>query len=148
MRLIFSLFILAITIASCKTYNEDDLDQFDTKISSYIKEHKIDCEKSPSGLYYQIIEQGEGRKIQYKDSVAFTYKGQLLDGTIFDEQTEAVEFEVPVLIGAWKEIMLMLNDGGKAFIIAPPSLGYGSKELPKIPANSILIFDIEVKGVK
>jgi FKBP-type peptidyl-prolyl cis-trans isomerase len=52
------------------------------------------------------------------------------------------------LIGAWKEIMLELKPGAKAFLVAPPSLGYGDRQLDDIPANSILVFNMEVVGVK
>ena len=145
----FSLLLMIVALASCKTYSDDEVQSFDDEIQAYIKENNIDVEKSSSGMYYKIIEQGEGRKIQFKDVVRFKYKGTLLDGTVFDDQTEdPVEFRVDQLIGAWKEIMLELNDGGKAYLIAPPQQGYGTHNLEDIPANSILIFDMEVVEVK
>lgn len=141
---IFSLFVLS----ACSTYSEDDKLNFDTQIESYLKKKNKECERSSSGLYYKIIEQGEGRKIQYKDKVAFTYRGELLDGTVFDSRKRPVEFDVSVLIAAWKEIMLKLNEGGKAYLVAPPHLGYGTHDLEDIPRNSILVFTLEVEEVK
>jgi FKBP-type peptidyl-prolyl cis-trans isomerase len=144
-----SLLILFAVLSACSTYSEDDLKGFDEKIQDYLKTEKIECEKSSSGMYFKILEQGEGRKIQFTDRVVFKYKGELLDGTVFDDQREeAVEFDVKDLIGAWKEIMLDLNEGGKAYLVAPPNLGYGTHDLDDIPKNSILVFNMEVVEVK
>lgn len=141
--------IVLLGLASCKTYSEEDKVHFDQEIQAYLAKKNIDCERSSSGLYYQIQEQGNGKKITYTDVVVFKYKGELLDGTVFDNQmNEPLEFKVEQLIGAWKEILLELNDGGKAFLVAPPQLGYGSHELEKIPAHSILVYEIEVVSVK
>lgn len=142
--------ILALTafiFTACKTYSEDDKRTFDQQIEAYLKENKKECERSSSGLYFTILEQGEGRKIMYNDKVKFTYKGELLDGTVFDNRTEPVEFDVKVLIAAWQEIMLMLNEGGKAYLVAPPHLGYGTHNLEDIPPNSIIVFTMEVVEV-
>lgn len=146
----FLVAILSVVLlSSCgPTYSDEEKSTFDVQIEKYLKANNKECARSSSGLYYKIIEQGEGRKIKYSDKVAFTYKGELLDGTVFDSQTKPVEFDVSVLIAAWKEIMLELNEGGKAFLIAPPQLGYGTHELDDIPPNSILIFTMEVKEVK
>lgn len=140
------LFLLILT--ACTTYSEDDKSTFDKQIESYLKKNNKKCDRSESGLYYQIIEQGKGRKIKYGDRVSFTYKGELLDGTVFDKQTKPIEFDVDILIAAWKEAMLMLNEGGKAYIVAPPQLGYGTHELEDIPTNSIIVYTMEVVEVK
>lgn len=138
-----------ILLTACQTYSDDDKKGFDKEIQAYLDKEGVDCERSSSGLYYEIIEPGEGELIKYQDKVEFTYKGTLLDGTVFDEQLEEpVEFNVRELIGAWKEIMLELREGGKAFLVAPPQLGYGDRELEDIPANSILVFEMEVIAVK
>ena len=133
--------------SSCKTYSDDDLKVFDKEIEAYIKSKNLELERSESGLYFTIIEEGEGDEILYSNNVSFTYKGTLLNGDVFDEQNEPVTFKVNQLIGAWKEIMLDLKKGGKAFLIAPHQLGYGDRELDKIPANSILVFEMEVTDV-
>lgn len=148
MRALLYLFV-GLIFVGCKTYSDDDKKGFDQQIKDYLKQENIDCERSESGLYYNIIEPGEGELIQYKDLVSFTYKGTLLDGTVFDEQLEEpVEFKVNELIGAWKEIMLQLRKGGKAFLVAPPQIGYGDHQLNDIPQNSILVFEMEVVDVK
>lgn len=141
-------FFLVLLLFSCKTYNEDQLDDFNATIQKYIKEKGIDCEASESGLYYKIEKQGDGLHVQAKDRISFTYKGSFLDGKVFDEQKEPVTFAVGELIGAWKEIVLKLNEGGEAFLIAPPQLGYGSRDLDDIPPNSILVYTLKVHTVE
>ena len=143
-----SLLLLLFAVSSCGTYSENDKKTFDTKIQNYIKKNNLEMEYSPSGLYYRIIEEGEGDPILYNDIVSFTYTGTLLDGKQFDKSEGAVEFKVNQLIAAWKETMCLLKPGGKAEIIAPPQLGYGDKDLEDIPPNSILHFKMEVKSVK
>lgn len=147
--LILFLGLAVVCIAGCKTYSDGDLKTFDEQIQSYITKEKLDSlERSESGMYYRILSEGDGDPILYTDLVSFKYTGSLLDGTVFDRQTEPISFQVNELIGAWREIMSYLKPGGKAFLIAPPQLGYGDQNLDDIPANSILIFEIEVVEVK
>lgn len=149
MKRYLMLISLSILVVSCQTYSDDQLNQFDEEIQTYIEKNELKLNKSESGLYYEIVEQGAGKPIQFTDSVYFKYKGQLLDGTVFDEQLETpVKYPVRQLIGAWKEVLLEMNEGGKAFLISPPQLGYGTHKLDDIPESSILIFDLEVTDVK
>ncbi|MFT6982912.1 MAG: FKBP-type peptidyl-prolyl cis-trans isomerase FkpA [Crocinitomicaceae bacterium] len=149
MKTILSLTLLVFCLSSCgDTYSEEQLKGFDTKIKKYLKKENIECERSASGLYYKILEEGEGRKIQYNDIVSFTYTGRLLNGKMFDDRKDPVEFEVSKLIGCWKEIMLNLKPGGKAYLVSPPQLGYATHQLNDIPPNSILVFKLEVVSVK
>lgn len=147
MKIILSLAALLLIVSSCATYSDEEIKGFDQEIQKYLKKKNIECEKSPSGLYFKIIEKGEGRDIQYKDKVSFTYRGELLSGRIFHEQQEPVEFEVSQLIGCWKEVMLNIKSGGKVFLVSPPQLGYGTNKLDDIPKNSILVFEMEVVEV-
>ncbi len=145
---LFALAVLSISIAACTTYSEDEISDFDKKIEKYLKKEGIECKKSDSGLYYNIIEEGEGEYIQFKDVVTFTYTGKLLNGELFDNQQEPVEFSVDKLIGAWKEIMVQTKKGSKVFLAAPPQLGYGGKKLDDIPVNSVLIYEMEIIDVQ
>lgn len=142
----FSLVSLAFT--SCTTYSEEEKEDFDSKITAYLKRKGIKCKKSSSGLHYKIIDPGEGDLVQLQDEVTFTYKGTLLNGKVFDDGKEPVTFKVQQLIAAWKEVMLYLRPGGKAFLVSPPQLGYGEHDLKKIPPNSILVFELEVISVQ
>lgn len=142
------LMITLLLVTGCQTYSDADKEGFDKQISEYLKKKGIECTKSPSGLYYKIIEPGEGEYIQFQDVVSFSYKGYFLNGEVFDHEKKPVEFKVKDLIGAWKEIMLELKPGAKAFLVAPPQLGYGDHQLDDIPANSILVFEMDIHEVK
>jgi FKBP-type peptidyl-prolyl cis-trans isomerase FkpA len=147
-RITFFLFALtSLLLVSCDSYSDEELAGFDKKIEKYLKQKNIQCEKSASGLYYKILEEGEGDFIQFTNKVSVKYKGTFLDGKVFDEQTEPIELPVADQINAWKELMLSLKKGSKAYMVVPPQLGYGSYEVEKIKPNSILIFELEVVDV-
>jgi FKBP-type peptidyl-prolyl cis-trans isomerase FkpA len=145
---LLKLLLISLLFGSCQTYSDQDKDAFDKKIRYYLKKKKINCTRSDSGLYYKILKPGGGDYIKFQDEVSFTYHGKLIDGTVFDDQKKPVSFEVKELIAAWKEIMLELKPGAKAFLVAPPQLGYGDHQLDDIPQHSILIYDIEIIEVK
>lgn len=150
MRVFLSFLILFLAFSSCQTYSDSDLSTFDEKIQKFIKKSKIKYQKSESGLYYFIENEGEGDFVKLTDEVSFTYEGKLLDGTVFDGENKRkpIKFQVSKLIQAWQETMLYLKKGGKAKIISPPQLGYGDYDLEDIPKNSILVFELEVVDVE
>ena len=135
-------------LVGCTTYSEHDKSQFDSEIKTFLKKKKLRYKVSPSGLYYRIDSIGEGRFIQFQDSVSISYTGRLLSGTIVDQQVKPIRFAVRDLIPAWKEILLELRKGGQAYMVIPPQLGYGSNDLEKIPPHSILEFTLRVNEVK
>lgn len=149
MRLLNLLIFIGIggLFGACGSYSDDEISQFDIRIEKYLKSKNIDCKKSASGLYFKIVEEGEGDFVQYKDKVSVIYKGTFLDGAVFDEQKKPVELPVSAQINAWKELMLQLKKGSKAYMVVPPHLGYGPYEVSKIPSNSILVFELEVVDV-
>jgi len=141
--------VLALTFA-CDTYSEKDLAAFDKKIKEYVEKQPLKFEKSETGLYYYMENEGEGDEyIKFTDNVTFAYEGRLLNGELFDRRTRdnPVTFDTRVLIEGWKEAFAYLKKGGKAKLIIPPSLGYGDKEVGNIPKNSILVFDVEIIAV-
>jgi len=107
-----------------------------------------------SGLRYQIINEGSGAKPQKGQTVSVHYKGSLTDGTVFDssyKRKQPIEFPVGAghVIEGWDEGLLLLNQGTKAQFVIPPHLAYGDREVGGvIPANSILVFDLELVGIK
>jgi FKBP-type peptidyl-prolyl cis-trans isomerase len=128
----------------------------DTKEPTVAKMWDVDSTKfktTKSGLKYQIIKEGEGDLITKGKKVTVNYSGFLLDGKKFDssvERDEPFTFAAGVgqVIKGWDEGILLLKKGSKARFIIPPDLAYGSRDLGKIPANSTLIFDVEVLDVK
>jgi FKBP-type peptidyl-prolyl cis-trans isomerase len=146
MRILFILMLL--TTVGCSTYSDNQKSSFDKEIEAYLKKKKIKCDRTDSGVYFKTLKEGEGRQIQYNDLVSFKYKGELLNGNVFDNHKKPVEFKVKELIGAWKELVLEMKNGGKVFMVVPPHRGYGDYDLNDIPPNSILVFELEVVDVK
>lgn len=110
--------------------------------------------ETKSGLRYQIINEGSGPKPNKGKTVSVHYKGSLVDGTVFDssyKRKQPIEFPVGAghVIEGWDEGLLLLNQGTKAQFVIPPHLAYGDREVGGvIPANSILIFDLELVDIK
>lgn len=106
-----------------------------------------------SGLKYIIVQSGSGEKADSADLVTVHYTGFLASGKIFDssvERDEPFKFRLklqPVIPG-WEEGIKLLGKGGKAKLIIPPALGYGSAPVGSIPPNSTLIFDVEILDVQ
>ena len=140
--------ILIVILTSCSTYSDQEIQDFDSKISSHIKRNKLKFIKSSSGLYYHLKKNGEGKFIRYTDSVSITYSGFLLNGKRFDNQKNPITFAVRDLIAGWKEVLLICKKGSEVQMILPPSIAYGDHKLDNIPQNSILKFDMKVWEVK
>lgn len=141
-------FLIIFLFVSCSTYSEQEIQDFDSEISSYIKRNKLKFIKSSSGLYYHLKKNGEGKFIQYTDSISITYTGFLLNGKCIDFQKVPVKFAVRDLIAGWKEVLIMCKKGSEVQMILPPSIAYGDHKLDNIPQNSILKFDMKVWDVK
>jgi FKBP-type peptidyl-prolyl cis-trans isomerase len=114
----------------------------------------VGFEETPSGLRYQIIQKGTGKKAEKGKTVSVHYKGQLPDGTVFDssyKRKQPLEFPVGVgqVIAGWDEGIQLLNVGDKARLVIPSDLGYGSRGAGGvIPPDATLIFDVELMDVK
>jgi FKBP-type peptidyl-prolyl cis-trans isomerase len=144
------LFCVFILFSACgELYSDQELNQFDAQIQKLIAEKNWNCERSDTGLYYEILEEGEGDFIPIDARVLVTYKGSLTNGKTFDETgDEPVSLYAKTLIEGWRETLLFLNIGSKVRLIIPPNLGYKNQELPDIPKNSILIFEIKIHGIE
>jgi FKBP-type peptidyl-prolyl cis-trans isomerase len=109
--------------------------------------------QTPSGLGYLIIEDGKGDNIKKGQTVVSNYYGVLKDGTAFDNSYKRggpFDFEVGkgMVIKGWDEGVLLFREGTKAFLFIPAILAYGVEAQSSIPANSELIFYIEIIGAK
>ena len=118
-------------------------------IEAKLAEIAAGATKTDSGLQYIIIKEGNGKRPEAGQNVAVHYSGFLIDGTKFDSSYDRGEpFVFPIgqgrVIPGWDEGIGLLKVGGKAKLIIPPNLGYGNRALGPIPANSILIFEVEL----
>jgi FKBP-type peptidyl-prolyl cis-trans isomerase len=103
-----------------------------------------------SGLQYIMVQEGTGKSPTLKDTVKAHYKGALINGQVFDnsyDRGQPAEFPVEGVIKGWTEALQLMKVGGKAKLFVPPELGYGAAARPGIPANSVLVFDVELLDV-
>ena len=111
-------------------------------------------EETPSGLRYKILQKGNGAQATKGAGVSVHYKGQLLDGTVFDssyKRKQPIDFNVGVgqVIKGWDEGIQLLKVGDKARLVIPSDLAYGSAGAGGvIPPDAMLIFDVELVAVK
>jgi peptidyl-prolyl cis-trans isomerase A (cyclophilin A) len=111
-------------------------------------------EKTESGLRYQFIQRGTGKKAEAGKTVAVHYEGSLETGKVFDSsypRKKPIEFKLGqgMVIAGWDEGIALLQVGDKARFVIPSFLGYGSAGAGgAIPPNATLIFDVELMDVK
>ncbi|AOW19901.1 peptidylprolyl isomerase [Urechidicola croceus] len=111
-------------------------------------------DKTNSGLRYKILQNGNGKQATKGAMVSVHYKGQLLDGTVFDssyKRKQPIDFNVGVgqVIPGWDEGIQLLKVGDKARFVIPSDLAYGSRGAGGvIPPDAPLIFDVELMNVK
>ncbi len=104
-----------------------------------------------SGLQYQVIKEGAGPTPSDKDVVSAHYDGKLINGQKFDssyDRNQPADFPVTGVIPGWTEALKMMKVGSKWKLFVPPDLGYGSSPRPGIPPNSVLVFEVELMGIK
>ncbi len=124
------------------------------KTEKALEEIAAGFEKTASGLRYQFIHRGNGKKAEKGKKVAVHYKGQLVNGQEFDnsfKRKQPIEFALGVgqVIEGWDEGIQLLQVGDKARFVIPSHLGYGSRGAGGvIPPNAVLIFDVELMDVK
>lgn len=109
---------------------------------------KSGVQTTASGLQYKVTKQGTGKQPAASSVVTVHYTGKLLDGKVFDssvERGEPIEFPLNQVIPGWTEGLQLMKEGGKATLYIPSQLAYGEQGVPgTIPANSTLVFDVEL----
>lgn len=104
-----------------------------------------------TGLQYKVNTEGAGANPKDDDTVVVHYKGTLIDGTEFDssyKRNQPAEFPVKAVIPGWTEALKKMKKGAKWNLYIPPELAYGDRGRPGIPANSVLVFDVELIDIK
>src|ERR1700753_2389800 len=144
--LLFALVIGAFS--SCKKDSFDPAKQAatdDAAIQAYIKANNITATKDPSGLYYQVITPGTGGYPNINSLITRAYSRKLLTGNVFDsgpiDNTALSSF-----IQGWQIGIPHINTGGRILLLIPSALGYGNASKTGIPANSVLIFTVDLTG--
>jgi FKBP-type peptidyl-prolyl cis-trans isomerase FkpA len=148
------------TEAEEKKYNEEmgaKQKGVDDKIlTEYFEKNHIKAQKTASGLYYVIHTEGDGPNIKPGDKASVNYTGKFMDGRKFDSNVDSafhhvMPFELEVgrgkVIKGWDEGLQLLKKGSKATLYIPSPLAYGAQDQRGIPANSILVFDVEITNI-
>jgi FKBP-type peptidyl-prolyl cis-trans isomerase len=113
-------------------------------------QQKAGVKVTTSGLQYEVIQEGSGKRPTAEDTVKVHYKGTLIDGTVFDSSYERgapAEFALGQVIKGWIEGIQLMTSGSKYKFYIPAELAYGERGRPSIPGNSVLIFEVELLDV-
>lgn len=109
--------------------------------------HVGDTVRHCSGMYYVIDSLGTGNSPDVCSVVTFNYTGMLKDSTVF-ANNQTGQITLGQLIAGFKNVLPLLKEGGGAHLYIPPSLAYGSQQVGSIPANSMLIFKVNLLSVQ
>ena len=113
---------------------------------------RVEVKTTPSGLQYEVLEEGTGVQPTAGDRVTVHYTGKLIDGTVFDssvDRGEPATFGVTQVIPGWVEALQMMKAGSKWRLFIPSALAYGPQGAGDIIGpNQTLIFDVELISVE
>jgi len=142
------LLLLAALLGGTRAFAQrEKLSLADLKI---VEQKWPDAKKTPTGLRYVMLAEGEGESPRSGDQVAIIYRGSFLDGTVFDEDWNRVRpfaFRLGrgLTIEGMDEGLKLMKRGGRIVLIIPPPLAYGTRgDPPRIQPNTTLIFEIEL----
>lgn len=102
------------------------------------------------GVLYEVINSGDGKQANLRSIVSVYYKGELINGKVFDDNTKQGypdAFRLNELITGWQIAIPQMNEGDKWRIYIPSELGYGKRGTHGIPGDSTLVFEIELVKV-
>lgn len=150
------LSILIVTLTSClktpdtvevQTTTVDPVKQAtadSTAIQAYLVANPtIKATRDTSGLYYEVLTPGTGTNPTLKSTVTVGYTGKLLNGTQFDTSASYTTL-LSNLIRGWQIGIPFVKAGGSILLIIPSGLAYGNNQVGVIPANSVLVFTINL----
>lgn len=118
----------------------------DSLIVFHLKQHNLEMEKTNSGLYYLVDNQGGESRPKPKDKVLIDYKIKLLSDDLAVEYSEEGGKQIGLnrLPKGMREVITMLGKGGKAQAIVPSPLAYQNRQRGRIPKNSVLRYEVEL----
>lgn len=121
---------------------------------NYAIDKNLNVDRNPSGLFYKIINPGEGEPLQWGDRISAHYRGYFPDGKEFDssyKRNKPITFYIGNMIDGWNEGLQMLRPGGRALFLVPSDLGYGEVGVQitddeyLVPPNANLVFEVTVQ---
>lgn len=145
--------VISLFLAGCSKDNGCNpvpVDSEKAQLEAFNASISMNATRHSTGFYYEILAPGSTNKPQQSSSVFVKYKGTLLDGKVFDEQTNPgmTGFLLNNLIDGWKYAIPMIGKSGKIRISVPSALAYGCQGAAQgavpIPPNTPLYFEIEL----
>jgi FKBP-type peptidyl-prolyl cis-trans isomerase FkpA len=144
------LFVLVAGLSACSKSDDFDANAQaatdDTAIQAYLKANNITATKDPSGLYYQVVTAGTGNYPTSSSTVTVNYAGKLLNGTQFDA-SNGFKTSLTAVIRGWTVGIPHVQVGGTIKLFIPSALGYANTATGAIPANSVLVFNIDLLSI-
>ncbi|MEJ7610855.1 MAG: FKBP-type peptidyl-prolyl cis-trans isomerase [Ferruginibacter sp.] len=121
-------------------------------LQTYLSANAISA-SSTHGMFYTISNPGSGTSPNLCNAISVNYTGVLINGTSDGAQFDAttgtpISLTLSRLIEGWQLVLPLLKTGGTVVLFIPPSLGYGSRANPGVPANSYLKFTITLVSVQ
>lgn len=125
-------------------------DDADAKlINEYIAKNNLKMETAPSGVRYSITKPGTGAMPEGNNLVVkMKYSLTLLDGKeVESSKGAAVEMPMNRQVKGLRDGIALIKKGGKGKLIVPSTLGYGERQRGSLPANSVLVYDVEIDDI-
>ncbi|MBN1116620.1 MAG: FKBP-type peptidyl-prolyl cis-trans isomerase [Bacteroidales bacterium] len=152
-KLVFIAAVLALGFYSCNDDEDTGPSQLEKDIAvieAYLAANNIvaDTQKTTE-IRYLIEQQGYGAYPTAYSTIKIKYKGYLTDGTVFDETVDGNSLIISLgsVISGWQYVIPYFREGAKGMLFIPSGYGYGDTEKGDIPANSVLIFEINLLEV-
>lgn len=146
-QILFAL-VLMFCISCSKDKEVDYVAQNEKEISAYIAKNNLTAQRSNSGLYYVINDEGTGEQPITTSNVTVAYKGYYTNGSVFDQsKAEGISFNLQEVVKGWTEGITYFKEGGSGILLVPAHLGYGNYDSNGIPGGSVLIFEVKLISV-
>jgi len=134
-----------------KTY-EADIQKVKEESAKFIetKAAEANVKKTASGLLYEVIKEGSGKKPTAEDMVSVNYIGKLPDGTVFDQNPagQPIQFPLTGVIKGWQEGLQLMSEGAKYKFYIPSELAYGENAPQGSPIKPGHALEFEVELIK
>ena len=158
MNILLKSLLLAATVLfsfSASSLAQDQKKIDDDLLKKHFAKNKIKATKTATGLYYVISKKGTGPNAKAGQNVSMKYQGKFLDGKQFDgnmddnfnlQRPTPLQFQLGkgMVIAGWDEGIQLLNKGCRATFYIPSGLGYGPGGRGPIPANTCMVFNVEL----